>query len=269
MNCMNNIKRNNVFLCQPHFDRPIIFCFHHAGGNARTYQQWTLCSKVDFIPVERSGHGFLMGKPFLKDIDTASELFAQSIAELLDKRDLKFSLFGHSLGAIIAFCVAEKLKKYGLSPICLQVAGRHAPQDTDKSAYRTSMGQEALLKEIKTYGYTPPELLENKEYCSYMLPMMFHDYELGESFHYHNEKLSIPIIAYYGSEDAGAEKEEMEEWKKVTDSIFKIRGFEGGHFFLMNEKYNFHNILADDMLLFSQGMQSFRKTTIYYEKGVI
>ncbi len=267
---MNYHKKDSVFLCQPHFDKPIVFCFHHAGGNARVYQQWTSCEKVDFVPIEYPGHGFLTRKPCHTDIEKVSDEFARFITELIGERKVRFSLFGHSLGAIIAFCVAEKLKKYNFSPVCLQVAGRHAPQETDKSEYRTSMGQTALLKEIKAYGYTPPELLENEEYCNYMLPIMFHDYQMSESFKYRHQKLSIPIMAYYGNEDDGAEKEEMNKWQEVTDNLFRIKGFIGGHFFLLDNKYNFNNILADDMLSLVQKNKTIHKqTTVCYEKGAI
>lgn len=265
--------KKSVFLCQPSFNRPIIFCFHHAGGNSRAYQKWLCNDKVDFIPAELPGHGIRINEPFSKNIDDLSRQFAEAIAEtVITGNNIEFSLFGHSLGAIIAFNVACILKKYNISPVCLQVAGRHAPQDDDPSSYNTSMGKEALVEEIISYGYTPKELIENEEYRNFIVPVMFSDYALGESFRYNNQNISVPVFAYYGRNDTGADKNVMKHWKYITTDKFNIKGFDGDHFFLLDKDNNFPDILADDMLEFTKNTKSditaFQKT-VRYERGMI
>lgn len=266
--------KKSIFLCRPHFDRPIVFCFHHAGGNSRAYQKWICNNKVDFIPAELPGHGIRINEPFSQNIDDLSKEFAEEIAEIVaEGSNIEFSLFGHSLGAVIAFNVACSLKKYIISPVCLQVAGRHAPQAEDPSSYKTSMGKEALIEEIMSYGYTPKELIENEEYRNFVLPIMFGDYVLGESFKYNNQNISVPVLAYYGRNDMGADKNVMRNWKDITtDNTFHIKGFDGDHFFLLDKDNNFPDILADDMLRFTKNKNSYEtavQKTFRYERGMI
>ncbi len=266
--------RKSSFFHKPHFDKPIIFCFHHAGGNARTYQKWLSNNKVDFVPIELPGHGAYINEPLLKNIDELSVKIADEIAEVIAlKRNIQFSVFGHSLGAIIAFSVTDILnKKYMISPNCLQIAGRHAPQKEDPSSYHTNMGKQALIEEIMQYGYTPIELIENEEYRDFILPILFNDYKLSESFKYHGQKLSIPILAYYGNDDIGADRNIMRYWEYVTTNIFHIKGFNGGHFFLLDNENDFSNVLADDMLSFTKNHKTGNPQTvktIHYERWVI
>lgn len=270
-------NRKSKFLCRPSFDKPIVFCFNHAGGNAMAYQKWMSSDeRVDFIPAELPGHGTRISETRMEDIRDVSRQFAKEIAEMMAfRKNTEFSVFGHSLGAIIAFNVVHRLeKKYMLSPTCLQVAGREAPQEEDPSSYRTSMGKEALLEELINYGATPTELLENKEYMNeYVLPIMFSDYKISESFVYTNQKVSAPIVAYYGREDMGAGEKVMAEWEKVTTGGFNLKGFAGGHFFVLDEQNNFQYTLATDLCKFVKKPKISSKIiipkTVHYERGVI
>lgn len=267
-------NRKSKFICKPSFDKPIVFCFNHAGGNAMAYQKWTSDETVDFVPAELPGHGVRISETRLEDIKDVSRQFAKEIAEMMAfKKNVEFSVFGHSLGAIIAFNVVHRLeKKYMLSPACLQVAGREAPQEEDPSSYRTSMGKEALLEELVKYGATPTELLENKEYMDeYILPIMFSDYKISESFEYTNQKVSAPIIAYYGREDMAAGGKVMAEWEKVTTGKFSMKGFDGGHFFVL-ENDSFKDTLATDLCRLAEKPKTSKiiiPKTVRYERGVI
>ncbi|MCR5529290.1 MAG: thioesterase [Saccharofermentans sp.] len=244
-------KEDPVFIKRIRGDRPVIFCFNHAGGNARVFDHWIDSMMVDAVPVELPGHGKRIGEEARSDIRAVVGDIAEHIRQEVMKYEhpLEFSLFGHSLGAIVAFGVACNLrKKYGLKPCCLQVSGRHAPQDEDPSPYRTSMGIAPLIDEIRSLGHTPPELLENKEFLDFIMPTIYSDYKLSESFVYEKQKLDIPIYAYSGDTDRDADVKVMRRWSDVTSGVFKIRQFEGDHFYLFDDRNRVADRVVEDML---------------------
>ena len=261
------------------WDRPIVFCFHHAGGNAHVSQKWK-SNKVSFIPIELPGHGSRSRETAVCDIEILASDIARSIAKLIytysakagiymgeDKRLLKsgdaclprqnempnsgirFSLFGHSLGAILAYTVTlYLLDDYGLAPDCLIVAGRQAPGDEDPSPYRTSMGKDALADELRSLGHTPTELLDNDEYREFLLSMIYNDYLLGESYHGTRRVLPIPIHAFCSDSDRDAGDTVMSRWKLVTSKDFKLTRMNGDHFFIFDERLNFHKLIESTVL---------------------
>ena len=272
---MNN-KFQHFFRGNLNFHKPNLFCFHHAGGNARVYHDWTKEKDVNIISIELPGRGQRIHEELQTDDVKVTEEIASAIASLYQKNSKKhrFSLFGHSLGAILAFSVAHILiEKYDLHPTCLFVAGRHAPQDIDPSGYHSDMGEEALIEELKLIGETPLELLENEEYCSFAIPIIYKDYKLSESFKATRKKLPIPIIAHFGKNDIDASEKHMNNWQHVTTSNFKTEGFEGGHFFLLNKTLNYSSILSKEMMKIIKDIKPQEteddQPIILYDRGVI
>lgn len=244
-------RSDSIFLDHIKGDRPVIFCFNHAGGNARVFDHWINSKMVDAVAVELPGHGTRINEDTSVDIGSLCGDIAEHISKELKqcRKKVEFSLFGHSLGAIVAFGVACCLeRKFGLAPCCLQVSGRHAPQDEDPSAYRTSMGIDPLIEEIKELGHTPPELMENREFLDFIMPTIFNDYALSESFVYEDQMLDIPIYAYSGSNDRDADVTVMRNWENVTSEKFRIRQFEGDHFYLFDKGNNVADKVVEDML---------------------
>lgn len=213
-----------------------IFCFHHAGGSASVYRKWTLeKKKMNFICVELPGKGTRRREPFVGDFKKLQEPLCESIVKVTQGEP--FILFGHSMGAAMAFYVAEHLQsKYNICPEKLIAAGRQAPQDEDPEEFKTYMGDDALIRELKKYNATPKEILENKELLQYILPEVRKDYTLNESLIYHGERIDTPIYINCGSKDIGATSAIMQHWQSVTTKEFKEKEFEGDHFFVLNSE---------------------------------
>jgi surfactin synthase thioesterase subunit len=216
-----------------------VFCFNHAGGSASSFVKWFNSNYgVDFIPVEMPGRGRRLGEYCVEDIG----LIADEMAYVINKNttDISFAFFGHSLGAIVAFKTACLMKEYfGKTPVKLIIAGREAPHMKIVSKFRTSMGVNALIEELRRNCATPEDILNNKEAIDFFAPIFMSDYKMDENFRYCGEKLNIPITAHSGSMDHDADKKIMEKWSEVTDNLFRIKEFDGKHFFVhdMGEEY--------------------------------
>lgn len=211
-----------------------VFCFHYAGGSSSVYKQWAVFNgPVEFIPVELPGRGTRIAEKCIEDFDSLMDELIPNLKEVIGK-DI-FTLYGHSMGASIAFDAACRLKsKYNILPEKLIVAGRHAPHQEDPSVFKSYMGDDKLIKELKRLNGTPKEVLENKMLLQFVLPMIRSDYKLHESYKYNGEKLSVPIIAHTGIEDYEANYNVMKEWKNMTTRGFQIKKFNGNHFFVQN-----------------------------------
>lgn len=210
-----------------------VFCFPFAGGSAKVFRPWLKYpSKSDYIPVELPGRGIRMTET---PIDNMHELIDLFIPDLLKKATHPFTFFGHSLGAALCFDLAWTLQQRQLPmPDMIIVAGRNAPHMPDSSRINSGMNDQELIKELKRLNGTPKEILENQEMLSFMMPMIRGDLSLHESFSYHEQKLSIPIIAHCGKLDDEADKQIMSNWAAMTNSSFEIKEFDGDHFFVQH-----------------------------------
>lgn len=211
-----------------------IFCFHHAGGSASVYRKWTLAKEnVNFVCVELPGKGTRRRELFISDFRELLPSLCESLVKVCNGKS--FSLFGHSMGAAMAFYVANYLQeKYGVIPNKLIAAGRQAPQDEDPGEFKSYMGDDCLIRELEKYKATPKEILENKELLQFVLPEVRKDYKLNESLVYHGERVNAPIYINSGTEDIGATREIMERWQAVTTRELHEKTFAGDHFFVLN-----------------------------------
>jgi medium-chain acyl-[acyl-carrier-protein] hydrolase len=97
------------------FRRPLVaprlrlLCFPYAGGAASLYRLWVeaLGPHVDVCPVELPGRGVRTAEPPLRDMKRVCDALSEAI-ELLP-RDAPLALYGHSMGARIAFELAARL----------------------------------------------------------------------------------------------------------------------------------------------------------------
>ena len=218
-----------------------VFCFHHAGGSALTYRAWAVrdFDNVEFVPVETPGFGTLSDINIPGSVDEAAQSIAAEIIRITPNEN--FALYGHSLGAAMAFKTAYILEhNYGSKPKLLIVAGRHAPHIEIQEGYNSSMDDSKLKDELVRMSGTPKEILEDNEFLQYILPKIKASYKLAESFTYSGEKLSVPIVAHCGTDDYGADFDKMLEWCKVTEADgFLLKEYRGGHFFMhsIEDKY--------------------------------
>src|SRR5687767_15700848 len=83
-----------------------LVCLPHAGGSASFYfpVSRSLSPEVDVLAVQYPGRQDRRHEPMVADIPALSRLVADELAGWLDK---PLALFGHSMGASLAFEVAQ------------------------------------------------------------------------------------------------------------------------------------------------------------------
>src|SRR5947209_7015556 len=82
--------------------RARLFCFPHAGGGASAFREWQGLARagVEVCGVQPPGRENRFHEPALTDMAALAEQAAGALGPWLD---VPFALFGHSLGALLAF----------------------------------------------------------------------------------------------------------------------------------------------------------------------
>ncbi|MFI6090860.1 thioesterase II family protein [Streptomyces sp. NPDC051218] len=208
-----------------------LLCLPHAGGSASYFYPVSqrLAPRVETLAVQYPGRQDRRNEPCL---ETVRDLADQIVKALGPWQDKPLALFGHSLGASVAFEVALRLEAQGTLPAALIASGRRAP-----SALRDERvhlrGDEGLLEEIRRLDGTQSQLLEDDEIRRMVLPSIRADYKAAETYRYEpGPPLSTPVYALTGDADPKATTDEVRKWADHTTGQFEMTLYPGGHFFL-------------------------------------
>ncbi|QIH33430.1 alpha/beta fold hydrolase [Sphingobacterium sp. DR205] len=206
-----------------------LILLHFAGGSSYSYQfMKPYLDGFNCISLELPGRGRRMENKLLIDFDAAVFDLYQQI--LLNLKTSPFVVYGHSMGAYLAFRLTYLLEKNGTPPTYLFVTGSAGPKvKFEKKRYL--LDDKNLLNEIKAMGGLPEEILKNKDFTDYYLPIIRADFELIEKSNLINESpVNVPIFAIMGNEEERYRK--ISEWQIYTTAQFNYEILEGNHFFI-------------------------------------
>ena len=210
-----------------------LFCFPYAGAGALIFRAWSdgLPADIEVCPVQLPGRGTrLMERPFTQ-LSPLVEALAQALVPLLDR---PFAFFGHSLGALVSFELARRVRRqYGVQPVRLFVSASRAPQIPHRGPSIHTLPEKDFLAELSRLNGTPSELLGHEELMEIMLPLLRADFAVYETYVYSTEPpLNCPISAFGGLQDHRVKDSDLEAWRAQTSESFSLRMLPGDHFFL-------------------------------------
>src|SRR3954471_165510 len=84
-----------------------LVCFPHAGGTASFFRQWSelVPEAVEVVALQYPGREDRLAEPLVPTMDELADQLAEDVASLAGPT----VLFGHSLGASVAYEVARRL----------------------------------------------------------------------------------------------------------------------------------------------------------------
>jgi external thioesterase TEII len=210
--------------------KPQLFLLHFAGGNVYSFQFMTsLLREFDVIPLELPGRGRRMHERLLTDFDlAASDIFEQIKKKL---SSAAFLIYGHSMGALLAFRVAAMLEQSGRYPAYVIVSGNAGP-GAENTKNRYLMDQETFIQELELLGGIPPEFIANKELFEFFEPILRADFEVAElhGIDPAEAPLQSPLFAMMGDEETKVA--DISNWQRFTRSRFSYEIYKGDHFFI-------------------------------------
>jgi len=210
-----------------------LFCFHYAGGAASVFRTWqeALPAEVEICAVQLPGRESRLREAPFERLDPILEALDEALS---DHFDLPFAFFGHSMGAILSFELAYKLKREGRKlPLALLLSGRRAPHRPDPDAPIHDLPEEEFKSELRKLNGTPEEVLAHPELMELLSPVLRADFALCETYwHQPGEPLEIPLAAFGGLSDGKVAREDLEGWGRYTSAAFRLRMYPGDHFYL-------------------------------------
>ena len=143
----------------------------------------------------------------------------------------KFILFGHSMGAKIAYELEKRLEQSGIYARHLIVSGSRPPHIPEPNPI-CNLPKREFIRELTRFAGTPKEILGNEEMMNFFIPLLRADFEMDEKYLRKNKvKLQCSINAFCGENDTEATETDMQEWGEYT-SDFALEVFAGDHFFI-------------------------------------
>ena len=213
-----------------------LFCLPYAGGNSGTYRSWDslLPDSIELHTIQLPGRLRRFSEaPLLSVADIVAQCTPQLSKLIVGK---PYALFGHSMGAVVAFELGRELRRMGRPPRWLFASGRQAPQlpwrrpvihGLDEASFRRALGQ---------LGGTPEAVLAHPELMAALMPVLRADFTAIETYRCSPQQpLDCPITLFGGLTDPHVSVDDLLAWQDQTSARAMLTMLQGGHFFIEEE----------------------------------
>lgn len=221
-------------------------CFAHAGGGPSFYSQWGgFHSEVEVLRVALPGREGRRKEPAFNSMATLLPELLQELDKVLDS---PYVLFGHSMGAAVAYEVAKHFEARDKGPQHLFVSGRRAPHLFARRRLFYDLPDKEFLSVLTGLNGTPESVINDSSLVDLFLPSLRADFTLIEKYHIDQpDPVNCPISAYGGDTDPEVECFELAAWKQLTSSKFCSQMFTGDHFYLKQNTDNLFKAMRNDL----------------------
>lgn len=230
-----------VCLRQRTHARVRLVCLPYAGGGASAFSPWAddLGSEVEVWAAQLPGRERRFAEPAATSVHQVVPFLTAAINGRIEP---PWFLFGHSMGALLAWEIAAGLR--AVPPAALFVSGAQAPhRPAAGDAHTFDDGR--LVEWLRTLGGLPAEILADTALLRLLLAPVRADLELCGSYRYRpRPALAVPVIALAGTDDPLVTTEDMSAWAAYTDAGFDIVPVPGDHFFLHHNRRHVTSVIG-------------------------
>jgi surfactin synthase thioesterase subunit len=205
-----------------------LYCFPHAGGAPGEYAFWgDELASAEVHANQLPGRGGRLDEPPLTTLSAARDAVVAGVGFAPP-----FVLFGHSLGAVLAFEVARVLEARGAGPACVVVSAARAPHVASPLAPISQLGDAALIEHLAGGPDSAiRDVLDDPELHELVLPALRADLALAETYRFAGgPPLGCPLVAFGGTGD-DVTPGELAAWERHTTAAFALQLFDGDHFY--------------------------------------
>ena len=208
-----------------------LICFHHAGGASAGFRALTraLEPHIPVTAVNLPGRESRSHEPRHRDVHACATQLSDELSPHLNQPHV---LLGHSMGAIIAYTIAQqRISAFRRGPDALIVASYAAPHLPPSAAQIDSADDLQLATTLSQYGGLPAEILARPEWLAALMPLVRDDLRICASHRDRGEPpLPCPIHIFGGDADPLVTRAALTGWRLHTSQPRPVTIVPGGHF---------------------------------------
>ncbi|QUJ69269.1 thioesterase (plasmid) [Photobacterium sp. GJ3] len=197
------MSANRRFICyQPNPAAELnLLCFPFAGGSATVFHPWAarLPAHVQMFAYQPPGRAQRLREPRCINMSAYIEDIWQGLCEIPDKPMI---LFGHSMGAFVAYELIRKLQQSGRRlPVKAVFSAAKSPWKNHRTRFLSQLADDDFISALKLKGGFPAEILNHHELMAMCTPFVKSDYHIAESYQCpdgQQQPMPVPAIVFGG-----------------------------------------------------------------------
>ncbi|MFC8491721.1 thioesterase II family protein [Streptomyces sp. NPDC057235] len=214
---------------------PTLLCVPFAGAGPSFFHPWRdlAAGRWRVTSVELPGRERrILEEPYRNVQEAAKGAIDDVVADLGEGS--RAVLFGHSLGAVLAYELAHLLGARGVRVERLVVSGSPGPW-TRRERRASGLEDEEFLARVEEFAGFRHEALDHPEMRELILPVLQADCEMHEDYvPSTDDPLPVPITSLRGTVDGLVTAEEARQWHAATTASFDYVEFPGDHMYLVD-----------------------------------
>jgi pyochelin biosynthesis protein PchC len=212
-----------------------IICCPHAGGSASFFREWrrNRPETVEMWAVQYPGHEDRVAEPHPEDLRAFARELAAAVTPLLGPDVL---VFGHSMGAIVAYEVVRELER--AAPDARLALGVSAALTPGRWRARFDLdSEEELVANLSALDAATAEVLADPDMSELIVPVARADLRALDQYRPGPDPvLASRIVALAADADPGISVDDVRLWQTFTSGRFDLHVFPGGHFYLTPQR---------------------------------
>ncbi|MCA6094688.1 thioesterase [Streptomyces sp. SCA3-4] len=212
-----------------------LLCLPHAGGSAAFFHPWghAFGDDVEVLAARYPGRQERIADPFVTAMEPLADVITDELRPFLDA---PLAIFGHSMGASLAYEITLRLQaRYGVEPVALLVSGRRPPHLLSPRPELTT--DDEVVAEVRRLGGTDSAVLDHPDLRELVLPAIRADFGIVAGYPARpGLPMPCPVTAYVGDRDVDADVEAVRGWEELAPNGFDLCVLPGDHFYLIEQR---------------------------------